>query len=220
MSKPNQNPRVRFFAENMDRLSRRDRVFINNPVIMQGLGIAPIVLPAYNLENALILSLAVCLLLTPTRMIATFIGQRVGFIARAIIYVFTAGVVYIGVSYLVEYLFGSAITNVGIYLLLLVVEPLILKRYESPKSERLFTSFKKGIITTLGYCLVLLLVAAIRELLAFGTLGGSVAYTGALFPMAAMPAGGFVILGLIAAIWRGVVSAFKNRINAGVSDTE
>lgn len=214
------NRRVRFFAENMDRLSRRDRVFINNPVVMQGLGIAPIVIPAYNLQNALILAVAVCLLLTPTRMIATFIGQRVGFIARAIIYVLTAGVVYIGVAYVVEYLFGSAISNVGIYLLLLVVEPLILKRYESPKSERLSTSFKKGIITTVGYCLVILLVAAIREFLAYGTLGGAIVYRGALFPMAAMPAGGFIILGLVAAVWRGAVSAFKNRINAGVNEAQ
>lgn len=209
--------RARFFAEKMDILSRRDRVFINNPVIMQGLGLAAIVIPAVSLQNALILALAVTLLLTPTRMIATAIGQRVGFKTRAVVYVLTAGVVYAFVAFALDYVFGNAVANVGIYLPLLVVEPLILKRYESPKKERLSTSFKKGIITTVGYCVVLFLVAALREFLALGTLGGIEIYRGSLFPMAAMPAGGFIILGLVAAIWRAVVVSFKNRVSMGVT---
>lgn len=50
----------------MDRLMVRDRFFFNNPVFMQGLGLAPIVVAATNLHNALILGFAVLLLLTPT----------------------------------------------------------------------------------------------------------------------------------------------------------
>lgn len=211
--------RSRFFADNMDRLTRRDRIFINNPVIMQGLGIAAIVIPATNLQNALVLAFAVLILLTPTRMIATAIGQRVGYKARAVTYALTAGVVYILVAYLVEILFGGTVANVGIYLPLLVVEPLILKRFESPKRERVFTSFKKGIITTIGYCLVLFIVAGLREFLAVGQLGGVEIYRGALFPMAAMPAGGFIILGLLAAIWRAVVQVFKKRMTEEVTHT-
>lgn len=209
----------RFFADNMDRLSRWDRVFINNPVIMQGLGIAAIVIPATSLRNALVLAFAVLILLTPTRMIATAIGQHVGYKARAVIYALTAGLVYILVAYLTDLVFGTTVANVGIYLPLLVVEPLILKRFESPKKERLFTSFKKGIITTIGYCLVLFLVAGLREFLAVGQLGGIEIYRGALFPLAALPAGGFILLGLVAAIWRAVVMAFKKRVTEGVNDT-
>lgn len=212
--------RMRFFARNMDRLSRRDRVFINNPVIMQGLGIAAIVIPATSLQNALVMAFAVLVLLTPTRMIATAIGQRVGYRLRAIIYVLTSGVVYIAVAFLTDHLFDTTTISVGIYLPLLVVEPLILKRFESPKKERLITSFKKGIITTIGYCLVLFIVAGVREFLAVGELGGIEIYRGSLFPMAALPAGGFIILGLIAAIWRAVVVSFRRRVEAGVEESE
>lgn len=207
---------LHFFADNMDRLSRRDRIFINNPVIMQGLGIAAIVIPATSLQNALVLAFAVLLLLTPTRVIATAIGQRVGYKARAVVYVLTAGVVFILVAYLTDIIFGSKAINIGIYLPLLVVEPLILKRFESPKKERIITSVKKGIITTIGYCLVLFIVAGIREFLAVGQLGGVEVYRGALFPMANLPAGGFIILGLVAAVWRGVVVSFKKRVREGV----
>lgn len=210
--------RVRYFAQNLDTLSRRDRIFINNPVIMQGLGLAPIVIPANTLQNAWIMAIATLLLLTPTRMIATYIGQRVGFGLRAVIYALTSGVVYAGVAVAMEAIFGNQLTAVGIYLPLLVLEPLIIKRYESPKRERLITSFKKGMITTGGFCLVLFLMAGLRELLALGTLGGVEILRVQLLPIASMPAGGFILLGLVAAIWRGLVNTFKSNISAEVKN--
>jgi electron transport complex protein RnfE len=200
----------------MDRLSRRDRVFLNNPVIMQGMGLAPIVIPASNLQTALVLAVGVALLLTPTRVIATAIGQRVGFAPRAVVYVLTSGSVYFFASMALDALFGTATVPAGIYLPLLVLEPLIIKRYENPKHERPTTSFKKGIVTTLGFSLVLILMAGLRELLALGTLGGVEVLRGAVLPFAAYPAGGFILLGLVAAIWRGVVNAFKRNVSMGV----
>ncbi len=210
--------RLRYFADNMDRLSRRDRVLLNNPVIMQGFGIAPIVIPAVDVKTALVLALGVVLLLTPTRMLATFIGQHTGFKFRAIIYVLTAGLLYIGVGYAVDYVFGTAAASAGIYLPLLVLEPLIIKRYESPKRERITTSFKKGILTTIGFCLVLFIIAGTRELLASGTLAGVEILRVNLLPLAKMPAGGFILLGVVAAIWRGAVNNFKKNVSLGVKE--
>ncbi len=208
--------RVRYFAENMERLSRRDRVFINNPVIMQGLGLAPVVIPATTIGNAALLALGAVMLITPTRMIATAIGQRTGFLLRAIIYALTSGAVYIAVAYAMDMLFGTGLLSVGIYLPLLVLEPLVIKRYESPKRERLSTSFRKGILTTVGFCLVLFLLAGIREVLAYGTIGGVLVFRGNLLPMAALPAGGFILLGLVAAVWRALVNSFKKNVSMGV----
>ena len=210
--------RANYFADNLDRLSRRDRVFLNNPVVMQGLGIAPIVIPAINIQNAAILAVAVLLLLTPTRMLATFIGQHTGFKFRAVIYALTSGLVFVAVAWVLEAMFGNALTAVGIYLPLLVFEPLILKRYESPKRERVITSLRKGLLTTLGFCLVLFFSAGLRELLAAGTLGGVAVFRGGLLPIAALPTGGFIMLGLIAAVWRGIVNAFKKSVEAEVKD--
>lgn len=208
---------IRYFAENMERLSRRDRILLNNPVIMQGLGLAPVVVAATNLQNAVILAVAVILLLTPTRMLATLICRHVGDGFRAIVYVLTAGFLYVGVSYLMDqFLFGTAMNAVGIYLPLLVLEPLIIKRYGSAQRELVFTSFKKGMITTIGFCLVLFLMAGLRELLATGMLGGVAFFKRGVLPMASMPAGGFILLGLVAALWRAGVNAFKKRISLGV----
>lgn len=214
------NDRAQYLADNMERLSKRDRIFINNPVIMQGLGIAPIVIPDTSLMNALVLAVAVMLLLTPTRMIAAAISRRAGLKRRGVIFVLTAGVVFVGVAYVMDWMFGYTVQNVGIYLPLLIMEPLILKRYESDNPESFTSSFKKGIITSLGFCLVLFLIGGLRELLALGQLGGLEVLRVSLFPLAAMPAGGFIILGLVAAIWRGAVGAFRKSIGAGVEQEQ
>lgn len=210
--------RIRYFAANMDILSRRDRVFLNNPVIMQGLGLASIVVPATSLRNAVILAVAVILLLTPTRMLAAFIGRYTGNRFRALAYAITAGLFYIPVAYLISLLFGTATNAVGIYLPLLVMEPLILKRYGNAQRERVSTSFKKGIITTVGFCLVLFIVAAIREVLALGTLGGLVVFASPILPFMGMPAGGFFCCGLLSAMWRAAVNAFKKHINLSAKE--
>lgn len=208
--------RLKFFSERMDVLSRRDRVFINNPVIMQGMGLAPIVIPATSIQNAIILAVGMALLLTPTRILATIIGQRTGFKFRAVLYAVTSGLVYVGVAFVMDLLFGTAVRSVGIYLGLLVLEPLVIKRYESGKSERLVTSFKKGIITTAGFCLALFITAGVREVLGVGTFAGVEVFRFSILPMASMPAGGFILLGLIAALWRGLVNDFKKRVAMGV----
>ena len=213
--------RIRYFAENMGRLSRRDRIFLNNPVIMQGLGLAPIIVPATTVQNALILAVAVALLLTPTRIIATLIGRRMNIGMRAILYSVVSAGLFFGVMYIMDnYLFWQALNNVGIFLPLLVLEPLIIKRYERQQRERISTSFKKGIITTVGFCLVLFIVATARELLGYGTFYGIEVFKSGVLPIAAMPAGGLIIMGLVAALWRGIVFNFKKRISMGVKELQ
>ena len=58
----------------VEKRARRDRVFLNNPVIMQGLGLAPLIVAATTLKNGVMLSVAVLLLLTPTRVLAALLS--------------------------------------------------------------------------------------------------------------------------------------------------
>ena len=43
-------------AMELARRIKKDRVFLNNPVVMQGLGLAPLVVAAVNLHNAVMLA--------------------------------------------------------------------------------------------------------------------------------------------------------------------
>ena len=198
-----------YLAENMDRLMRRDRFFFNNPVFLQGLGLAPVVVAAYNLHNGLVLALAAAVMLTPTRVIAALACRRCYPRFRGPLYTLTASVVYIAVWFCCRAVFGVGIQTVGIYLPLLVVEPIIIKRYERAKQERLSTALRKGLLTTAGFVLALLVVASLRELLGAGTLLGHPVFDGGPLPMAQLTCGGFFVVGLLAALWRGMRNLFK-----------
>lgn len=204
-----------YLSENMTRIARRDRIFLNNPVIMQGMGLAPLVVAATTARNALMLSVAVILLLTPVRVIAALLARTGYYRFRGLIYCLTSATVYIGVYYALQAIFDVEILQLGIYLPLLVVEPLIIKRYERPQKERLVTALKKGLRTTCGYVLVLMLMGCVREVLTTATLFDHAIprIPADLFPMASLPAGGFLLLGVVCAVWRSAVNRYKKYVN-------
>ena len=199
----------------MTRIARRDRIFLNNPVIMQGMGLAPLVVAATTARNALMLSVAVILLLTPVRVIAALLARTGYYRFRGLIYCLTSATVYIGVYYALQAIFDVEILQLGIYLPLLVVEPIIIKRYERPQKERLVTALKKGLRTTCGYVLVLMLMGCLREVLTTATLFDHAIprIPADLFPMASLPAGGFLLLGVVCAVWRSAVNRYKKYVN-------
>ena len=57
---------------------------------------------------------------------------------------------------------------------------------------------------------MLLLVGCVRELLAYGTVFGFQAADFAPLPVAALPAGGFILLGVLCAVWRALVRKYKD----------
>ena len=83
----------------VEKRARRDRVFLNNPVIMQGLGLAPLIVAATTLKNGVMLSVAVLLLLTPTRVLAALLSRFAYFRFRGLTYALTAAAVFVGVRY-------------------------------------------------------------------------------------------------------------------------
>ena len=52
--------------------------------------------------------------------------------------------------------------------------------------------------------LLLMLLGCVREWLALGTVFGTPVGQRAVLPMAGMPAGGFIVLGVVCAIWRAL----------------
>lgn len=203
--------RIQYLNENFSRIAKRDRIFLNNPVIMSGLGLAPLVVVATNGTNALMLSVAVLLMLTPTRVLASFVSRWIRF--RALAYCLCAAVVYMAAYQCMRQWFDVQVVLLGIYLPMLVVEPIIIKRYERATPEKWVTALRKGLLTTAGYVLVILLVGMLRELLSAGTLFGQEIMQVGLLPMAALPSGGFVVLALLCAVWRGAINVLKKRLN-------
>ena len=196
----------------VEKRARRDRVFLNNPVIMQGLGLAPLIVAA----TTLMLSVAVLLLLPPTRVLAALLSRFAYFRFRGLTYALTAAAVFVGVRYVMGLLYPvSDLALLGLYLPLLVADPIVLKRYERPQRERVRTALRKGIITSLGYILMLLLISGLREFLGAGALMGTQVMKNALFPMAQLPSGGFILLALVMCVWRAAAASVKQQMSLG-----
>ena len=181
---------------------------------MQGLGLAPLIVAATTLKNGIMLSTAVVLLLTPTRVLAALLSRFSYFRFRGLTYALTAAAVYVGARYLMGLVYAPAeLALLGLYLPLLVADPIVLKRYERPQRERTRTALRKGLITSCGYILVLLMVSALREVLGLGTLLGAPVLDRALFPMAQLPSGGFMVVALLMCVWRAAVSSVKKQMS-------
>lgn len=199
-----------------EKFAHHDRVFKNNPVVMQGMGLAPLVVLATTGRNALMLAVAVALLLTPSRMLACLLSRwcpvrdespapeelEKKLLPRALLYSGSAAVVYLAAHPILNAVFGTDLLTLGIYLPMLIVEPLLTYRFGRVQ-ETMHKAVSKGLRITLGYALILLLLGCVREWLAYGSVFG-VTLSRSILPMASMPAGGFIVLGVLCAVWRAL----------------
>ena len=205
-----------------DRFAHHDRVFLNNPVVMQGMGLAPLVVLATTAHNGVMLAAAVTLLLVPSRVLACLLSRlfplnsenpapeelQKKLLPRALVYSLSASVVYLAAYPILNAMFGTSLLTLGIYLPLLVVEPLLTYRFGRVQ-ETLHKAVSKGLRITVGYALLLVLLGCVREWLAAGTMFGMVVSRPVL-PMASMPAGGFIVLGVLCAVWRALAKRRRN----------
>ena len=201
-----------------ERFFHHDRVFLNNPVVMQGMGLAPLVVLATSGQNALMLAVAVALLLTPSRMLACLLSRlfplREEHPANAELEkkLLPRSILYLAAYPILNRLFGVSLLVLGIYLPMLVVEPLLTYRFGRVQ-ETMKKAVSKGIRITVGYGLLLLLLGCVREWLSAGTVFGHV-LSRPVLPMASMPAGGFIVLGVLCAVWRTLARKYKNYLTS------
>ena len=215
-----------------EKFAHHDRVFLNNPVVMQGMGLAPLVVLATTGKNALMLAVAVALLLTPSRMLACLLSRAFPLrdeqpapeelekklLPRALVYSGSAAVVYLAAYPILNAVFGTDLLMLGIYLPMLVVEPLLTYRFGRVQ-ETVHKAVSKGVRITVGYALLLLVVGVVREWLSLGTVFGAPVGRWALLPLAKMPAGGFIVLGILCAIWRAAAAKRKEYLKREARDT-
>lgn len=214
-----------------EKFAHHDRVFLNNPVVMQGMGLAPLVVVATTGQNSLMLAAAVALLLVPSRVLACLLSRLVPLrdeeptpeqlqkklLPRALLYAASAAVVYLAAYPILNFVFGTGLLNLGIYLPMLVVEPLLTYRFGRVQ-ETMHKAVSKGLRITVGYALILFIVGCLREWLALGSVFG-IQLSRSVLPMASMPAGGFIVLGVVCAVWRALARKHKEYLKTEARGT-
>lgn len=197
---------------NWDDTVRKRKITLSNPVFIKGLALAPLAVAATTFKNSFILSFMVIMLLTPTRIITSLVTRRMSVPLKTFFYPLVSAVVF-GFAYYGMYrVMGVTAFSLGVYLPILVVDPLIVKNFEKTRKEFFKYSIINGLRNTGGFVLACTLLGCIREFLAYGTIAGRQLMNVSLLPMASHSFGGYLIIGLIAAVWNLGVNLYKDKL--------
>ncbi len=203
-----------------DETTRRRKITLTNPVFIKGLALAPLVIAGTSVMNCMILSIRVILLLTPTRIVTSAITQRMSVPLKTFFYPLVSALIFGPVYYLMYRLIGRPVLLLGVYLPILVVDPLIVKNFEKTRKEPFKYSVINGLRNTGGFVLACLIFGTVRELLARGTVLGFKVLPVGLLPMARNSFGGFLVMGVICAIWQAAVDRYHEKLIREVGANE
>ena len=206
------NKNYSLLYKNWDETVRRRKVFLSNPVFIKGLALAPLVVAATTVKNGLILSIAVLCLLTPTRIVTNLITRKMSMPLKTFFYPFVSAIIFAFVYYYMYKYLGSQVLMLGVYLPILIVDPLIVKNFEKSRKEEVLYSIINGLRNTAGFVVACLVISTVRELLAFGTVAGIRLLKVGILPMAQHSFGGFLIIGILCALWAQIVKNYKYKV--------
>ncbi len=172
----------------------------SNPVLIGGLSLGPVIAISQSLKAGVSLSVAFSIIIIPTLVVMGCIPVKLSKSVRVILCCAISAVFFIPAFWFAKTIFPEVNDKVGVFLPLMVVNPIISNRSaESMKGFVPFTSLKNGLKTALGFSLVMCIVSAVREVLGSGSLWG--APIGNLRGNVSflLPFMGFIILGFVAA---------------------
>jgi len=201
----------------------------NNPGIVQLLGLCPLLAVTNTVTNALGLAIATMFVLIASNTLVSMIRHHVPQAIRIPIFVMIIASLVTSVQLLMNAFTYELYLSLGIFIPLIVTNCIIIGRAEAfaSKNSVKLAAFD-GLMMGLGFSGVLLMLGAVREVLAQGTLFDgieimlgdwasvltmTVYQTDTSFLLAALPPGAFIIMGLIIALKNSIDIRLENRIS-------
>jgi electron transport complex protein RnfE len=193
----------------------RDGIIDSNPILVQVLGLCPVLAVTTTLANGAGMGISVIFILVFSNalisLLARFIPPQIRIAAYVVI---IAGFVSALEMLLAAYL-PALDRSLGLFIPLIAVNCIILARAEMYASKNKVTdSILDGLFMGLGYLAALLALSSVRELFGAGTLLGYQILPETMPPamMLALPPGAFISLGCLIALFNKI--AFKDKNTA------
>ena len=181
-----------------------------NPVFAAGFVIAPVVVYANTFSRALTLVITFSFLTLFTLLFASFVPRKIVYTVRITLYTIIGAVVYVPVAIILNALIPEQIDSMGIYFPLLITNSFIVSR-----SETTFFAESKGnmfldiLFSIIGYDAAVLIFGLIREIISTGEFNGQVMAMPLRLQSLSDVYGGFIMLGIFAALFRGILYFIK-----------
>lgn len=197
----------------MSLFSKQNReVFINplnldNPILVQVLGICSALAVTSQLKPSIVMGLAVTIITGFSNVIISIIRKTIPNRIRIIVQLVVVAALVTIVSQILKAFAYDVSVQLSVYVGLIITNCILMGRLEAfAMTNRPWPSFLDGIGNGLGYALILVLVGAVREFFGSGSLLGFKVIPQSLYDMGyvdngmmAMPAMALILLGCV--IW-------------------
>ena len=180
----------------------KDGISKNNPIVVAVLGICSALAVTNRVENAIAMGLGVTFVVMASSLMISLIRNFIPAKVRMVTYMVVISTFVILFQMFLEAYFPSIAKALGAYVGLIITNCIVMGRAEAFAAKNpVKYSIIDGFASGMGYMLVLVLVASVREILAFGTfLNVNVTPDSWVnWTVMAMAPGGFFVLGLF--IW-------------------
>lgn len=193
----------------------RQGISKTNPVAISILGICSALAVTNKVENALAMGIGVTFVIMGSSAVVSLLRNFIPSKLRMVAYMVIISVFVIAVDMFLQGFFPAIAKNLGAYVGLIITNCIVMGRAEAfaiknPVRYTLVDGFANG----LGYTIVLVLVAAIREILAFGTIL-NIQVVGPNFTpwvVMAMAPGGFFVISIFVWIIRELTRTYEEEV--------
>ena len=180
---------------------------LDNPVVVQVLGICSALAVTSQLEPAIVMGLSVTVITAFANVIISLIRKTIPNRIRIIVQLVVVAALVTIVSQVLKAFAYDVSVQLSVYVGLIITNCILMGRLEAFAMQNgPWASFLDGIGNGLGYAIILIIVGAIRELLGAGSLLGIQVIPDALYEMGymnngmmTMPAMSLIICGCV--IW-------------------
>ncbi len=183
-----------------------DGFLFRNPSLVDFIGLTPIIAAGFSVQNGLILSFATIVTMTIVTVVASLLSGKLPRRFAAPLYTVLASVIVLPIQYVGENFLGESayyvFQSLSLLLPLIAVNGLTLSRvYQFALSHRVLPTLGDALGKSIGFSAVLLAISSLREILGFGTFFGLHVpiFSQWHWRILTTPAGGFLIMALVAA---------------------
>jgi len=191
----------------------KDGISRNNPIVIAVLGICSALAVTNKVENAIAMGLGVTFVIMASSLTISLLRNIIPQRVRIITYMVVISTYVISVQAFLQAYFMPIADSLGAYVGLIITNCIVMGRQEAYAVKNpIKYSIIDGFASGMGYTFVLIVVASIREVLAFGTFLNMQVLpdTWVKWNAMAIAPGGFFVLGLL--IWgvRELLKYYEN----------
>ena len=201
-----------------ERAIVKDPVWDNNPVTLQVLGICSALAITTSMQPALVMCISLTFVLCGSNVIISLLRNFIPNKIRIIVMLSVISTLVILVDQMLKAYSYDMSKELSVFVGLIITNCIVMGRAEAfAMANKPWPSFLDGLGNSLGYSVILIMVAFARELLGNGTLFGlaivpQAAYDAGYTNMGLMllPPGAFLILGVIIWLQRTLSGHFED----------